>query len=81
MKDTRDPTEIYKQLLMQKTTWNCSIVEAADRVEAERGNAQNGWSTVFSAPPRDFADYGPSREAAPQNGAQGAGEAPEADAT
>jgi hypothetical protein len=34
--DNRDPEDVYRAILEQKTAWNCSIVEAAERVEAER---------------------------------------------
>lgn len=74
MKDTRDPIEVYNHIVFEKTAWNIGIVEAADRVEAawqaERNAARGAWSTIVSAPPRDYADYGPLPGAAPENGAQ-----------
>ena len=36
MRDQRDPIKVYEQLMYQKTAWNCSILEAADRVERDR---------------------------------------------
>jgi hypothetical protein len=35
-KDNRDPIDVYIDILEEKTAWHCSIVEAADRVEAQR---------------------------------------------
>jgi hypothetical protein len=36
MKDSRDPTDVYNAILYEKTAWHCSILQAADRVEASR---------------------------------------------
>ena len=36
MRDIRDPIDVYKAILYQKTSYNCSILEAADRAEEER---------------------------------------------
>lgn len=54
MKDNRQPIDVYNQLLEQKTAWNCSILEAADRVESER--AREGDQEPFSQEWSGFPD-------------------------
>jgi hypothetical protein len=68
MNDSRDPIDVYNSILEQKTAWNCSIVEAADRVEKQRMNAAaerlSGWP-VPQMRPLTYPDYSP-----PQNGSE-----------
>lgn len=50
MKDIRDPIDVYNEILAEKTAWNCSVLEAADRIEAERRNQPLALATkVFRA--------------------------------
>jgi len=74
MKDTRDPTHVYLDIMQAKTFWNEGILAAADRVEAERLSSTGRAQAAPSQAPRDFADYGPERGEARQNGAQASGE-------
>lgn len=68
MKDSRNPTHVYLDIIQAKTFWNEGILAAADRVEHER---RAGAQAAPSLAPRDYADAGPSVGEAPQNGAQG----------
>lgn len=70
MKDSRDPTHVYLDIMAAKTGWNEGILAAADRVENDRRAA--GQASVSQAP-RDFGDYGPLLEGAPQNGSGASG--------
>ena len=65
MRDSRDPTHVYLDIMAAKTGWNEGILAAADRVEHER---RAGGQAAPSLAARDFADWGPEREVAPQNG-------------
>ena len=68
MRDIRDPEEVYRQILLQKTGWNCTILEAADRVEQARpGRSQAAPSQAVS---RFAAIWSPDGEAR-QKGVQG----------
>jgi hypothetical protein len=80
MKDQRDATALYYEILEMKTAWNCTIIEAADRVEKARQAGRGAWSTVVSAPPIGFADGRPQRGEARQKGAQESNGRPEAEA-
>ena len=70
MKDDRDPIKLYQAIFDAQLKYGCTIVQAADAVEAWRDQGYDACSTIVSAPPSGFVASAPGLEVAPQNGAQ-----------
>lgn len=65
MRDDRDPTHVYLDIMEAKTSWNEGILAAADRVEKDR---RAGAERVPPGAPELVWVRGYPAEVAPQNG-------------
>ena len=68
MKDDRDPEQLYKSILATRKHFGCTILEAADRVEAMRDDLNTNGRYSYDPQPAVGQGSGSPAQSGPEKG-------------